>query len=65
MNASIAFVGFPNGTSAFLEAIAANNNRDWFESHRADYDQFYLEPAIAFVTALGPRLQQISRTLQF
>lgn len=65
MKGSVAFAGFPGGTFVFLEAIANNNNKKWFESHRADYDQFYLEPAIAFVTALGPRLRQISRTLQF
>ena len=55
MSDSMVFAGFPNGTSSFLEAVAANNNREWFETHRADYNQFYVEPAIAFVTALGPR----------
>ena len=59
------FPGFPEGTIAFLGAITVNNSRDWFEAHRADYDQYYLEPALAFVEALGPRLRQISKTVRY
>ena len=59
------FQGFPEGTIAFLGAISVNNSREWFEAHRADYEHYYLEPALAFVEALGPRLQQISETVQY
>ena len=59
------FSGFPDGTFVFLETLAANNNREWFGLHRADYEHYFLEPAVAFVTELGPRLQQISKAIQF
>lgn len=59
------FYGFPDGTFHFLRDIAANNTKDWFVRHQAGYEQYYLAPAIAFVESLGPRLQEISRSVQF
>jgi uncharacterized protein (TIGR02453 family) len=59
------FTGFPDGTFRFLRGIARDNSKQWFEVHRADYEQFYVEPAKALVAALGPRLQKISPTVRF
>ncbi len=33
--------------------------------HRGDYDRNYVAPALAFVRALGPELQRISKTVRF
>jgi uncharacterized protein (TIGR02453 family) len=54
------FSGFPNEGLKFLEGLAQNNNREWFEAHKADYRSHLLEPAQAFVVALGERLKLLS-----
>jgi uncharacterized protein (TIGR02453 family) len=59
------FSGFPEETFRFLRGIRKNNNKAWFESHRSEYDAGYIEPAKAFVAALGPRLRKISKTVSF
>jgi len=46
------FTGFPPATLAFLRDLGANNTKAWFDEHRADYEQSYLEPALAFVDAI-------------
>ena len=60
-----AFSGFPRETARFLADLAKNNEKAWFDAHRGDYDQFYVAPALAFVAAIGPRLQKISPTVAF
>jgi len=52
------FPGFPKSLPVFLQDLAANNTKDWFESHRDSYVQAYLEPATAFVTAIAPLLAE-------
>jgi len=40
---------------SFLEELAANNNKEWFEAHRARYRSAYVEPALDLIAALaGP-----------
>lgn len=56
---------FPAETFAFLEGIAANNAKTWFEANRALYEKGYVEAGKAFVTELGPRLREISPSVQF
>jgi uncharacterized protein (TIGR02453 family) len=65
MTGEAGFEGFPGGTFRFLKAIGGHNDRAWFEAHRADYDAFYVAPAMAFVAALGPRLRSISPAVAF
>ena len=59
------FDGFPEATFRFLRGITKNNDKKWFEAHRDEYDAGYVEPAKAFVEAIGPRLRKISKTVQF
>ena len=33
------FIGFGPGALAFLDGIAANNDRDWFRDHAAEYER--------------------------
>jgi uncharacterized protein (TIGR02453 family) len=54
------FPGFPGEGLTFLGELAANNNREWFEAHKGDYRSYVLEPAQAFVVALGERLKLLS-----
>ena len=59
------FDGFSEKTLRFLRGLSQNNNKPWFDAHRDDYEEGIVEPAKAFVSALGPRLRKISKTVQF
>ena len=54
------FPGFPEETVTFLSDLAKNNKKVWFDAHRADYDKYIMEPAMAFTEALGERLITIA-----
>jgi uncharacterized protein (TIGR02453 family) len=54
--ASTAFTGFPPDGLAFLEGLARENTKAYFDAHRATYESALLEPAKAFVLALGEEL---------
>lgn len=54
---SDAFNGFSPQALAFFEGLAINNDRQWFDAHRADYEQYLLAPLKALVSDLaGPML---------
>lgn len=57
----MAFDGFPPQTLKFLKGIAANNNKLWFDEHRADYDEFWVEPGKEFVVGAGEKLPKIRK----
>lgn len=61
---STTFNGFPNEAIQFFKDLRKNNQREWFQAHKKDYEQCVLAPAEAFVEALGERLQTISPTIQ-
>ena len=44
----------------FLEEMADHNNRPWFQTNKSRYEREVLEPALAFIRAIGPRLRRIS-----
>ena len=47
------FNGFSPKALKFLLGLKANNNKAWFKSHKADYDEFVLKPLRDLVTDLG------------
>jgi len=55
----VAFRGFRPELLTFLDRLAANNRREWFHAHRADYQEFFLEPARQLVVALGDLLPRL------
>ncbi len=59
------FTGFPKQTIEFYQNIARNNNREWFEAHRADFLAYAIAPAQAFVNEVGPKLRLISPGVNF
>lgn len=59
------FSGFPKKTITFLRDLAAHNDRDWFAAHKAEYETSVLEPARAFVLAMGERLRRLTPGLRF
>ena len=54
------FGGFPPETIRFLRELRANNTKDWFDAHRADYEAYWVAPAMAFVVAAGQQLAELA-----
>ncbi len=59
------FNGFPKQAVTFLRGLAAHNDRDWFNAHRAEYESAIVAPARAFVAAMGERLRRLSPAIRF
>lgn len=54
------FSGFSEETFAFLHALAFNNERAWFESHRSEWERFVLEPSLALIRDMESVIRGIS-----
>jgi uncharacterized protein (TIGR02453 family) len=54
------FNGFPEQTLPFLQNLARNNQREWFDNHKTDYEAYVREPALAFIEEMAPKLRGIS-----
>jgi len=59
------FNGFSKKTLSFLDSIKKNNNKEWFETHRKEYDEYILNPSRAFVEEFGEHLQALEPTINF
>ena len=57
------FKGFSPKVLEFLQAIKENNNKEWFEAHKSDYEKLILEPSRAFVEEMGEHLQALEPTI--
>ena len=57
------FSGFSPESLQFLRDIKANNNKEWFEGHRSDYEQHLLAPLRALTAALTPLMLSIDSDL--
>lgn len=57
------FSGFTPRTLEFLHKLSQNNNRDWFQAHKGDYERDLLEPALDFIQALEAPLAKLSPRL--
>lgn len=49
------FEGFRPEAAEFLAELAMNNERAWFQAHKADYERLCKGPMEAFVEALAAR----------
>lgn len=49
------FQGFEPDAADFLAELAQNNERAWFQAHKADYERLCKAPMEAFVVALAER----------
>lgn len=54
------FTGFTQDTIVFFDELAHNNHRAWFTQNRERYQRTVIQPAQAFVMAMGERLRKIS-----
>jgi len=57
------FSGFSKKTLPFLNAIRKNNNKDWFEAHKNEYENLILNPSRLFVIEMGEHLQALEATI--
>ncbi len=53
------FRGYYPETLQFLKSLEKNNNKQWFEKHREDYQKFVLEPTRSLVNDLGEFMLKI------
>lgn len=60
MNDSINFTGFPKAGVQFLKDLAKNNDKVWFNENKETFTTHVLQPAQAFVVALGNKLEKIT-----
>jgi uncharacterized protein (TIGR02453 family) len=54
------FPGFKPSLFEFLEQLADNNNRPWFQENKPRYESDVLQPAMAFIRGFQPELKRIS-----
>lgn len=47
-------------TIRFLELLAANNNREWFNEHKSRYEEDVLDVALRFIQSMQHPLQEIA-----
>ena len=51
---------FPPQLFAFLRNLKRHNHREWFRSHKADYEHSVREPFLRFISDFQPYLQKLS-----
>jgi len=56
----MAFRGFEPSLFQFLEELADNNHRPWFQENKQRYEAEVLEPSLAFIREFASRLKKIS-----
>lgn len=55
-----AFSGLSPDLIPYLVDLEDHNDKDWFNAHKDRYTRAWLEPAVAFVDALLPRITTLS-----
>ncbi len=48
------FEGFPKESVGFLKKLKKNNNRDWFNAHKNDYEENIKFPMQCFIASMQP-----------
>lgn len=51
---------FSNETFEFLTQLDGNNNKEWFNAHKGDYEAKVRGPALALITDMQPLMAEIS-----
>lgn len=67
---SLRFTGFSRAAFTFFKDLAAHNNREWFQGHKAVFEEACQAPLKALTAALDPpcgsdRLSRIYRDIRF
>jgi len=59
------FAGFPRAGLEFLTSLAEHNDKEWFEAHRAAWDEQVIPALSALGAGLKQRLENMLPQLQF
>ena len=59
------FKGFNKKALVFLDSIRKNNNKEWFELHRDEYEKYILNPSRAFATEMGEHLMALEPAVNY
>lgn len=54
------YASFEPATMRFLEELASNNNREWFNANKARYEEQVLDVALRFIQSMQEPLQDIA-----
>jgi uncharacterized protein (TIGR02453 family) len=54
------FEGFPKECISFLKQLKRNNNREWFEKHKEEYERNVKAPMLSFIAALRPHFARFA-----
>jgi uncharacterized protein (TIGR02453 family) len=54
------FNGFPHEGIEFMKRLKRNNNREWFEKHRNEYEGFVKLPMQSLIAALQPHFEKFA-----
>jgi uncharacterized protein (TIGR02453 family) len=60
----VRFEGFSAGLFQFLSELADNNNKEWFDEHRREYETEVLGTIKSFVTDLSPVLHMLNEEFE-
>jgi len=55
---------FSKSTLGFLDELASNNDRGWFEANKPRYESLVREPALQFIAAMAPSLRTFAPTFR-
>jgi uncharacterized protein (TIGR02453 family) len=59
------FTGFPESGLQFFRQLSQNNDRDWFEAHRAVWDEQIVPAMLAWCSELAERLRDVMPRVTF
>jgi len=59
------FRGFPPEGIRFLERLKRNNNRPWFQKHKAEYEELVRFPMQCLISSLAPRMADVAPDMEF
>jgi uncharacterized protein (TIGR02453 family) len=51
---------FTEASLKFLSRLDKNNNRDWFEQHKQEYEDLVRTPALDFIADMGSTIESLS-----
>jgi uncharacterized protein (TIGR02453 family) len=52
------FESFPPELQKFFKGLTRNNNKEWFDAHKSDYEEFVKEPLTEFVAAMAREFRE-------
>jgi len=58
------FEGFPKEAIRFFKQLKKNNNRDWFNAHKAEYEDFVKLPMQSMIASLQPLMANLAPEIE-